>query len=114
MTDVIFLLLIFFIIISTVVKEPALKVVLPKGVPTLVKDNVVRVVVDENLDYSVDNKIVTYDRLPSALREALNGNPGATVSIYGHKHVQYDDVMKLVKMADEMDAKVVLALAKDK
>jgi len=30
MTDIVFLLLIFFIIISSVVKDPALKVVLPK------------------------------------------------------------------------------------
>ena len=38
MTDIIFLLLIFFILTSTVVKEPILKIILPKGA----KDNVIK------------------------------------------------------------------------
>ncbi|MBR9859465.1 biopolymer transporter ExbD [bacterium] len=113
MTDIIFLLLIFFIIISSVVKDPALKVILPKGAPTKVVNEVINVTVDANLQYAVNENIVSYDRLPSALRSALSSKPGATVSIYGDKTVEYDEVMKLVKMADDMDAKVVLALAKD-
>jgi biopolymer transport protein ExbD len=111
MTDIVFLLLIFFIIISSVVKDPALKLVLPKGVNNVNPINKVIVVsVDKNLDYAVDDKKTTYERLPSVLQEVLTTAPEATVSIRGDKDIRYEDVMNVVMLADKLGAKVVLAL----
>jgi biopolymer transport protein ExbD len=111
MTDIVFLLLIFFIIISSVVKDPALKLVLPKGVNNVNPINKVIVVsVDKNLDYAVDDKKTTYERLPSVLQEVLTTAPDATVSIRGDKDIRYEDVMNVVMLADKLGAKVVLAL----
>ena len=110
MTDIVFLLLIFFIIISTIVKEPALRLILPKGVNRKVVNKVVRVSVDKNMNYAVDDQKITYDRLPSVLESVLKENPGATVSIHGDKDIAYDYVMDVVFIADKLNAKVVLAL----
>lgn len=111
MTDIVFLLLIFFIIISSVVKDPALKLVLPKGVNNVNPVNkVVIVSVDKNLNYAIDDKKTTYERLPSALRAVLKETPNATVSIRGDKDIRYEDVMNVVMTADKQGAKVVLAL----
>lgn len=110
MTDIVFLLLVFFIIISSVVKDPGLRLILPKGVKHVVKDEIIRVSVDENLTYAIDKEIVTIDRLPFALQEELNKKPNATVSIRGDKNIKYDYVMELVLIADKLNAKVVLAL----
>ncbi len=110
MTDIVFLLLIFFIIISSVAKDPSLKVILPKGTKTPVVNKVVRVYVDANLNYAVDERKTTYDRLPFTLKSVLKNNPSATVSIHGDKSVKYENVMDLVMMADKLEAKVVLAL----
>ncbi|MGB0850241.1 MAG: ExbD/TolR family protein [Bacteroidia bacterium] len=111
MTDIVFLLLIFFIIISSVVKDPALKLVLPKGVNDVstVSETIV-VSVDKNLNYAVNDKKTTYDRLPFDLRQVLKGNSNATVSIRGDKDIRYEDVMNVVMLADKEGAKVVLAL----
>jgi biopolymer transport protein ExbD len=102
MTDIVFLLLIFFIIISSVVKDPALKLVLPKGVNNVNPVNKVVIV-------SVDKKI-SKGRLPSELRAVLSKTPEATVSVRGDKNIRYEDVMDLVMTADKLGAKVVLAL----
>ena len=111
MTDIVFLLLIFFIIISSVVKDPALKLVLPKGVNNVNPVNRVIVVsVDKNLDYAVDDKKTTLERLPSVLQGVLTTAPDATVSIRGDKDIRYEDVMDVVILADKLGAKVVLAL----
>ena len=57
MTDIVFLLLIFFIIISSVVKDPALKLVLPKGVNDVsTVSETITVSVDKNLNYAVNDK----------------------------------------------------------
>ena len=111
MTDIVFLLLIFFIIISSVVKDPALKLVLPKGVNDVstVSETIV-ISVHTNLNYAVNDKKTTYDRLPSDLRAVLKGNTNATVSIRGDKDIRYEDVMNVVMLADKEGAKVVLAL----
>lgn len=110
MTDIVFLLLIFFIIVSSVVKDPALRLILPKGVKHNVVNKVIRVQVDENLNYAIDSKIVPYERLPSELNVVLSQNQDATVSILGDKNLPYEKVMDLVMLADKLNAKVVLAL----
>ena len=111
MTDIVFLLLIFFIIISSVVKDPALKLVLPKGVNDVsTVSETITVSVDKNLNYAVNDKKTTFDRLPSDLRAVLKGNTNATVSIRGDKDIRYEDVMDVVMLADKLGAKVVLAL----
>ena len=111
MTDIVFLLLIFFIIISSVVKDPALKLVLPKGVTNVNPVNKVIVVsIDQNLNYAIDEYKTTYDQLSTDLQTQLKNTPKATVSIRGDKNIRYEDVMNVVMMADKLGAKVVLAL----
>ncbi len=110
MTDIIFLLLIFFILTSTVVKEPILKIILPKGA----KDNVIKqnikLMVSEDLKYAIDDKVVSFERLPEEMNAVLMQNPGATVSIYGDKAVNYEKVMDLVYLVNQLGGKPVLAL----
>lgn len=110
MTDIVFLLLIFFVLTSTVVKEPILKILLPKGA----KDNVIkqniRLMVDKDLQYAIDERIVSFDRLPDEMNSVLTQNPGATVSIYGDKTVNYEKVMELVYLVNQLGGKPVLAL----
>ncbi len=110
MTDIIFLLLIFFIITSKFTPEPILKVLLPKGSKSTTVKQTIRIEVSNELEYSIDNEKVLLDRLPIALNEALMTNPGATVSIHGDKRVNYEKVMELVYMVNEMGGKPVLAL----
>lgn len=111
MTDIVFLLLIFFIIVSSVVKDPALKLVLPKGTPDVNPVNqVITISIDQNLNYSIGDRIVSLDRLPSALQQELRDKPDATVSIRGDKNVKYENVMDIVLLANRQNAKVVLAL----
>jgi len=111
MTDIVFLLLIFFIIISSVVKDPALKLVLPKGTNDVnVVNEVIIVSVDKDLNYAVDDRKTSYSRLPSVLKQVLTNKTNATVSVRGDKNVRYEDVMNIVMTADKLGAKVVLAL----
>lgn len=110
MTDIVFLLLIFFIIISSVVKDPGIRLILPKGVTKKVVNEVIHVSVDADLNYAIEKDFMPLERLPIALQAELTKKPDATVSIRGDKSVTYDHVMQLVMMADKMDAKVVLAL----
>ncbi len=111
MTDIVFLLLIFFIIISSVVKDPALKLILPKGVNDVnTLPETIVVSVDKDLNYSIGDQKTTFERLPFDLQQVLQDKLNSTVSIRGDKDVRYEDVMNVVMIADKAGAKVVLAL----
>jgi len=115
MTDIIFLLLIFFVITSSVVKEPVMKILLPKGVSTdKVVNKIVHVYVTENLEYAVEKtKLKSFDDLAPQIKAALGNSEKPTVSVGADKRVQYERVMELVRLCDQLGAKVVLALEKD-
>lgn len=119
MTDLIFLLLIFFVLTSAVTSnESVLKVILPKGVSTdKVVSKITHVYVTEDLRYAVEKQIVPFDQLPDAIAKAItrNSSPNqkATISVGADKHIEYDKVMEMVKLCDQLGAKVVLALEKD-
>lgn len=110
MTDIIFLLLIFFVITSKIVPEPILKVLLPKGAKKEVVQQVVKIYVNSDLQYAIDGVIVPFERLPEEMNKVLTQQPGATVSIYGDKTVAYEKVMDLVYLVNELGGKPVLAL----
>lgn len=114
MTDLIFLLLIFFVITSSVVKESVLKVILPKGVRSeSVVDKITHVYISEDLRYAVESTVVPYDQLANAIATELVKSAKPTVSVGADKHIEYDKVMEMVKLCDQLGAKVVLALEKD-
>lgn len=115
MTDIIFMLLIFFILTSTVSPEPILKILLPKGVNA---DHLpvkpIKIYLNADGEYAVnDNKNVTIESLPSVLQTELSKNLTAPVSIHADKSVVYEKVMQMVSIANKQGAKVVLALEKE-
>ncbi|MBC7426629.1 MAG: biopolymer transporter ExbD [Bacteroidia bacterium] len=114
MTDIIFFLLIFFIIAATVSQDPVLKLILPKGIDNGAKPILpIKLAVDANLEYAIDNEKVAYADLPSKLQQVLSKRPDASVSVFGDQTVQYEKVMDLVLMANKQNAKVVLALSQN-
>ena len=115
MTDLIFLLLIFFVLTSAVTSnESVLKIVLPKGVSSdKVVNKITHVYITEDLRYAVDKKVIPFDELPNAIAREISNSTKPTVSVGADKRIQYENVMEMVKMCDQLGAKVVLALEKD-
>ncbi len=115
MTDIIFMLLIFFILTSTVSPETILKVVLPKGVEDQhLPVKPIRVYLDEFGQYAVnENKTVTIETLSDAIEAELSKDLTAPISIHADKSVKYEQVMEMVRIANKKSRKVVLALEKE-
>jgi biopolymer transport protein ExbD len=115
MTDIIFMLLIFFILTSTVSPEPILKIVLPKGVDDQhLPVKPIRMQLNAQGEYAVnDVRGLTYEQVPPVLAAQLAKDNTAPVSIHADKTVQYEKVMEMVSIANKQGAKVVLALQKE-
>lgn len=117
MTDVIFLLLIFFMITSTVVSPNAIKVLLPQGKEQTSAKPLTRVIIDKDLNmYAAfgndTEQPVTAEELPAFLNECAAREPEMYVALYADESVPYREIVKILNIANENKFKMVLATRK--
>lgn len=114
MTDVIFLLLIFFMITSTVVSPNAIKILLPQGKQQTSAKPLTRVVIDENLNFyaafgNEKEQSVTLDELTPFLQSCAEKEPEMYVALYADESVPYREIVRVLNIANENHFKMVLA-----
>ena len=114
MTDIIFLLLIFFTITSTMVSPHAIKVLLPQGKKQTTVKATARVVIDKQLNIyaaavSEDEVPVTLEELPSVLSAQVNDSTELFVSLYADEAVPYKNIVEILNVANDNHFKMVLA-----
>ncbi len=114
MTDIIFLLLIFFMITSTMVAPNAIKVLLPQGKKQTTTKAISRVVIDKDLKLyaangNEDERPVTLEELPAVLSEAVTDTTDLYVSLYADEMVPYKNIVEVLSLANEHHFKMVLA-----
>lgn len=108
MTDVIFLLLIFFMLTSSFITPSGLPVNLPTSANSNIVMPKITVTVTENLDYLVNDKPVPFSRLESVLKQELNGQEGVVV-LHVDKSVPTENLVNVASIAAGLKAKVSLA-----
>lgn len=114
MTDIIFLLLIFFMITSTVVSPNAIKVLLPQGKQQTSAKPLTRVIIDRDLNYysafgSEDEMPISFDEIPAFLQACAEKEPEMYVALYADELVPYREIVKVLNIANENHYKMVLA-----
>ena len=114
MTDVIFLLLIFFMVTSTVVFPNAIKVLLPQSKKQTSATPLARVTIDENLNYYVAfgnerERSVTFDEITPWLQNMQLEQPDMYVALYADEAVPYREVVKVLDIANREHFRMVLA-----
>jgi biopolymer transport protein ExbD len=100
--DVVLLLLIFFMLSSSFIFNPGVKVDLPEytSSESLEKSDIV-VTITKELLYLYNDNSVAYQELRRQLREAALENPNARLIIKAAKEVPHGDVVKVMVMAKE-------------
>lgn len=114
MTDVIFLLLIFFMVTSTVVVPNAIKLTLPQTQKQTAAKPLTRVTIDAAGNYYVAagkqrERMVTFDEITPFLQEQYVQEPEMFVALYADETVPYKEIVKVLNIANENKFKVVLA-----
>jgi biopolymer transport protein ExbD len=114
MTDVIFLLLIFFMVTSTVVFPNAIKVLLPQSKKQTSATPLARVTIDSDLHYYVAfgnerEHAVNFEEITPWLRSVQQSEPTMYVALYADETVPYREVVRLLDIANRENFKMVLA-----
>ncbi|MFD1552487.1 hypothetical protein DNU06_10350 [Putridiphycobacter roseus] len=113
MTDLIFLMLIFFIIMSTMAKN-TLPVDLPSGKKTSTSqtDAVVEVGIDADNQYFLDNaksKYYTFEELVPVLEAKIAEQPNKNLKISGDKNASYETIFNIIAVSKQKGWKPVLS-----
>lgn len=116
MTDVIFLLLIFFMVTSTFVFPNALEVNLPQSSEQTAIKPGIRVYLDKDLALYVSKsgeegepKKIEQDQLIPYLQSDLQSQPEQFIALYADETVPYGKVVELLSLAAKANIKMVLA-----
>jgi biopolymer transport protein ExbD len=112
LNDIMFFLLLFFLILSTMVSPNAIKVNLPSSKPTRPVENnkkPIHLDVSNNRNYFVEGKPVDFSTLESTLVAQINGNPEPTVVLQMDKDLSIQDAVDVMIIVDKLKCKMVWA-----
>ena len=109
MTDLIFLLLIFFMLTSTLVSPNVLKLFLPSSSSKTFAKQTVSVSITKEAEYFIDREAVSIDELPSRLAGLSAERDETTIVLNADKDVALDHVVKVMDIANNLNLKMVLA-----
>jgi len=110
MNDIMFFLLLFFLIASTITNPNVIKLLLPKSSTSLsVTKKTVNVSVTKDLKYYVDKKEVAVADLQPTIAAYKTAGSDITLVLYADKTVAIQDVVVVMDVAQKLNIKLVLA-----
>lgn len=110
MTDIVFLLLIFFMLTSPAITPEALDLILPKAKgKTTTKQNVA-VSITKDLQVYIDMERVSNSSLEARLKEALAGVEDPTIILRAEEGVPIERAVDVMDIANRNRYKIVLAV----
>ena len=114
MTDIVFLLLIFFMITSTLVNPNALKLLLPQSSTQTRAKPLTSVSITKDLKYYIEDKRVNFKDLERKLIDKLGTKDDVYIALHADKSVDIGHVVKVMNIAKRNKYKMILATSPEK
>ncbi|WP_281541062.1 ExbD/TolR family protein [Maribacter aestuarii] len=108
MTDIVFLLLIFFMLTAN--SPNALDLLLPKAKGKSTNTQNVSVSIDKNLQYFVNNERINGEYIEIELKKALEGQEKPTIILRAEESVAIKEAVNVMDIANRNNYKVILAV----
>jgi len=110
MTDIVFLLLIFFMLTSTLVTVNALDIILPKAQGKTENNKSTAVSITKNLNFYVDKKKVNEGEIEQYLLDKMKDQQNQTIVLRAEEGVPIEKAVKILDIANRNKIKVILAV----
>ena len=108
MTDIVFLLLIFFMLTANA--PNALDLLLPKARGKSTNTQNVSVTINRNLQYFVNNEQINGEYIEIELKKALDGKENPTIILRAEESVAIKEAVNVMDIANRNSYKVILAV----
>ena len=114
MNDIMFFLMLFFIIVSTLLSPNVIKLNLPsaKNTQSLHKKEIL-LSVNKDLQYFVNNKQVPFDKLETALSSETSKDKEAFVVLRCDNTLAIQQLVNVLEIGNRLNVKMILATRKE-
>jgi biopolymer transport protein ExbD len=114
LNDIMFFLLLFFLIASTLANPNIIKMATPKSDNKIVVPKSIVVNIDEKNVYHLNHVPIDIDHLPSALEKELNGKKDVAIMVNADKLTPWEDIVKVMNIGRKLNVKVLAATQPEK
>jgi len=114
MTDIIFLLLLFFVLTSTLVNPNALSLLLPRSNSQVPAKPITTVSITKDIQFYVDRRPVNIQELELILKQKMVNRKETVVSINADRSVPIEHIVTIMNIARRNNYKVILATSPEK
>src|SRR5690606_18313166 len=110
LNDIMFFLLLFFLLASAVVNPNVVKLFLPRSSSgQSVPQKTLNVSITKDLLYYVEDKQIPYDRLEQTILPYQQANPELTIILFADRTIAIENIVDLTDIANKLKIKLVLA-----
>ncbi|NEV94661.1 biopolymer transporter ExbD [Psychroflexus sp. YR1-1] len=113
MTDIVFLLLIFFMLTSPIITPEALDLILPKAKGKTTTTQNIAVSITDDLKFYINEEPVSSSRIESELKARLSGIEDPTIVLRAAEGVPIEKAVLIMDIANRNKYKIVLAVKPD-
>jgi len=115
MNDIMFFLMLFFIIISTLLNPSMIRVTLPssKSSQTIQKKEI-NLTMTKEKNYYVNNTQVPFEGLEAELKKELAHSPDAFIMLRFDNSLPIQDLVNVLSVGNRLNSKMIIATAKAK
>jgi biopolymer transport protein ExbD len=113
MNDIMFFLMLFFIIISTLLNPSMIKVSLPSSqYSQSIQKKEINLTMTREKVYFVNNTQVPFNKLESQLNKELKRYPDAFIMLRFDNTLPIQDLVNVLSLGNKLNAKMIIATAK--
>ena len=108
LSDIVFLLLIFFLVTTSIDTEKGLDLVLPPADAEEIdipKKNIANLFINAEGQALIDGEVIDLNQISGIIRDKIFENPLLIVSVKTHNDTRYDDYIQVLDELKKADAK---------
>jgi biopolymer transport protein ExbD len=115
MNDIMFFLMLFFIIISTLLNPSMIKVSLPNSQNSQsIQKKEINLTMTKEKIYFVNSTQVPYDALEMKLKNELKHSPDAFIMLRFDNTLPIQDLVNVLSLGNKLNSKMIIATSKTK
>jgi biopolymer transport protein ExbD len=113
LSDILFFLMLFFLMVSTLASQNALGLLLPESrTGKTMHQDILNVSINQNKEYYVEGKMISFQDYESILKQKSITSPSSTIALRIDKSVSVEELVHAVDVINEYHLRCVIATAK--
>jgi len=115
LNDIMFFLLLFFLIISTLVNPSVIQLMLPKASANVQKisKQTINLSVTKELNYFLNDKPIPFEAIMPSIQKLVTNPENTTVILRADRTIQLQDLVSILDIGNQLHLKMILATQKD-